>query len=77
MMKGKVEDSVRRDILGHEGDTETDRTYDEEAELSDKLVALTLLSPLTAHISAVMPIRLRPVERQQHGVGRGRSVRFR
>ncbi len=31
MLKGKVQDSVRIDILGHEGQNETMRTYDEEA----------------------------------------------
>lgn len=74
MLKGKVPDSVRCDILGHEGETETERSYDEEAELSDKLVAITFLSPLTAHIQTVAPIRLRPLERQKHGARRGRAA---
>lgn len=74
MMKGKVEDSVRCDILGHEGETETARTYDEEADLSDKIAALSLLSPFTEHIAAIRPIRLRPADRQKHGSRRGRRT---
>lgn len=65
-MKGRVPSEVRCDIFGHEGETETARTYDEEAELSLKLDALKLLTPLTAHIPATLPIRLRPPERRQH-----------
>lgn len=67
MMKGKVEDSLRGDIFGHEGSTETSRTYDEEAELNLKLEALKLLTPLTAHIAPALPIRLRPAQRLKHG----------
>jgi integrase len=65
-MKGRVPSEVRCDIFGHEGETETARTYDEEAELSLKLDALKLLTPLTAHIPATLPIRLRLPERRQH-----------
>ncbi|WNO53161.1 hypothetical protein [Stakelama saccharophila] len=72
VMKGKVEDSVRCDILGHEGETETARTYDEEAELSVKLDALKPLSLFTKHIEPVRPVRLRPADRQKHGARRGR-----
>jgi hypothetical protein len=72
MMKGKVEDSVRIDILGHEGSNETTRTYDEEAPLRDKLEALAFLSPLTEHIVAY-PLRLRPTDRQKFGSRRGRA----
>ncbi|MEJ8629477.1 hypothetical protein P0F65_05875 [Sphingomonas sp. I4] len=36
MLKGRVEDSVRCDIFGHEGETETARTYDEEARSVDQ-----------------------------------------
>ena len=67
MMKGHVEDSVRCDIFGHEGETETARTYDEEAELTVKLAALRWLTPLTAHIQA-QPVRIRPADRLRHGV---------
>ncbi|WP_294294231.1 hypothetical protein [uncultured Sphingomonas sp.] len=72
IMKGKVPDSVRFDILGHEGANETTRTYDEEAPLEDKLDALMLLSPLTSHIT-VVPLRLRPEDRQKFGRRSGRS----
>lgn len=72
MMKGKIQDSVRIDILGHEGETETTRTYDEEAALEDKLRALEILTPLTTHITA-RPLRLRPPERQKFGARRGRA----
>jgi integrase len=71
MMKGKVADSVRIDILGHEGDKETLRTYDDEAALELKLEALKLLSPLTEHIPAT-PLRIRPAERLVFGAPRGR-----
>jgi hypothetical protein len=71
LLKGRVEDSVRIDILGHEGDNETTRTYDEEADLVSKLEALSLLSPLTEHLPAV-PLRLRPLRRQKFGGRRGR-----
>ncbi|WP_375271462.1 hypothetical protein [Sphingomonas sp.] len=67
MMKGKVEDSVRGDIFGHEGDTETARTYDEEAELHIKLEALKLLTPITQQIQPSLPIRIRPLDRLRHG----------
>lgn len=75
-MKGRVPSEVRCDIFGHEGETETARTYDEEAELSLKLDALKLLTPLTAHIPATLPIRLRPPERRQHRT-RAAKVRLR
>ncbi len=71
LLKGKVEDSVRFDILGHEGGNTTTSVYDEEAALEDKLVALKLLSPLTASIK-VLPLRLRPQERMKFGSRRGR-----
>lgn len=74
LMKGHVEDSVRIDILGHEGDNETTRTYDEEADMASKLEALSLLSILTQHLRAY-PIRLRPVARQKFGSSRGRPAR--
>ena len=66
ILKGKVADSVRCDIVGHEGNTETEQTYDEEAELMDKLAALQHLSFLTAHIEP-KKLRLRPLDRQRHG----------
>ena len=75
MLKGRVPDSVRCDIFGHERETETERTYDEEAELEVKLDALRLLTPLTAHIPASLPIRIRPAERLRHGV-RGPKSQF-
>jgi hypothetical protein len=71
LLKGKTEDSVRFDILGHEGGNTTTSVYDEEAELEDKLVALKLLSPLTASLKA-LPLRLRPQERMKFGSRRGR-----
>lgn len=74
MMKGKVPDSVRFDILGHEGMNETTRSYDEEAPLEDKLDALRLLTPLTSHIKTV-PLRLRPEDRQRFGGRPERSTR--
>ena len=72
LMKGKVPDSIRIDIIGHEGENETMRTYDEEASLADKLNALQTLTPLTEHIP-YMPLNLRPAERQRHGARRGRQ----
>lgn len=51
MLKGRVASEVRCDLFGHEGETETARTYDEEVELSIKLDALQLLTPITAHIA--------------------------
>lgn len=74
MLKGHVEDSVRCDIFGHEGETETAQTYDEEAELTLKLDALRLLTPLTEHIQPSLPVRIRPPERLRHGA-RGRRLR--
>lgn len=68
ILKGKVQDSVRCDIFGHEGETETSRTYDEEADLAIKLDALGYLTPLTEHIKPSLPIRIRPVGRLRHGV---------
>ena len=74
IMKGKVPDSVRFDILGHEGTNETTRSYDEEAPLDDKLEALRLLTPLTALIGTTPP-RLRPDDRQKFGRRSGRPTR--
>ena len=74
IMKGKVPDSVRFDILGHEGTNETTRSYDEEAPLDDKLEALRLLTPLTSLI-AKTPLRLRPDDRQKFGRRSGRPTR--
>jgi integrase len=68
MLKGKVQDSVRCDIFGHEGETETSRTYDEEADLAIKLDALRHLTPLTQHIKPSLPIRIRTMARLRHGV---------
>jgi len=65
MLKGKAEDSIRCDIFGHAGETETSRNYDEEANLAIKLDALRHLTPLTERI---MPIRIRPMARLRHGV---------
>ena len=70
LMIGKVADSVRSDILGHEGENTTQRVYDEEAPLEEKLRALELISPLTAHLTK-KPLRLRPPERQKFGAKRG------
>jgi len=67
MMKGRVTSEVRCDLFGHEGETETVRTYDEEAELSIKLEALQLLTPITAYIQPSHPINIRPVHRLRHG----------
>lgn len=72
LLKGRVPDSLRCDIFGHEGETETASTYDEEAELELKLEALRLLTPLTAQIEASLPIRIRPPERLRHGTPRSR-----
>lgn len=71
MMKGKVPDSVRIDILGHEGESETTRTYDEEASLKDKFDALKFLTPFTVDIEP-KPLHLRPADRQKFGARRGR-----
>lgn len=68
MMKGKVPDSVRSDILGHEGDNTTQETYDDEAELGVKLSAMLLVSGLTSQLQP-SPLRLRPPERQCFGAG--------
>lgn len=72
MLKGRVPDSVRCDLFGHEGETETERTYDEEADLSVKLDALRLLSPVTEHILPAFPVTIRSPERLRHGTPRGR-----
>jgi integrase len=74
LLKGRVPDSVRIDILGHEGDNETTRTYDEEADMASKLEALSLLSPLTEHLEPI-PLRVRPARRQTFGSRRGRPVK--
>ncbi|WP_157105715.1 hypothetical protein [Sphingomonas sp. TDK1] len=74
IMKGKVPDSVRFDILGHEGGNETTRTYDEEATLEDKLDALQWLTPLTSHIQPRV-LQLRSKDRQNFGGTRGRRPR--
>lgn len=68
MLKGVVPDSVRCDIFGHEGETETARTYDDEADLSIKLEALRFLTPLTEHLQPSLPIRIRPANRLKFGV---------
>jgi hypothetical protein len=70
MMKGKVADSVRFDILGHEGENTTTRVYDEEASLEEKLAGLRHVSPLTSHLP-VHPLRLRPADRLKFGAKRG------
>jgi hypothetical protein len=75
MLKGRVTDSVRCDLFGHEGETETERTYDEEADLLVKLDALKLLSPVTKHIEPVLPIRIRSADRLRHGAPRGKRAR--
>ena len=67
MLKGRVSDSLRCDIFGHEGETETASTYDDEADLDLKLGALMLLTPLTAQIEPHLPIRIRPLDRLRHG----------
>lgn len=77
MSKGEVPDSVRCDILSHEGEIETELSYDEEAQLSDKLAAIKFLSPLTFHIQTIAPINLRPSDRQRHGACRGRPAKAR
>ncbi|WP_265587218.1 site-specific integrase [Sphingomicrobium arenosum] len=74
LMKGKVQDSVRLDILGHEGDDTTQRVYDEEAALEEKLKALHLVTPLTEHL-CTKPLCLRPRERQRFGARRGRPTK--
>ncbi len=74
LMQGRVEDSVRIDILGHEGENTTKRIYDEEASLDEKIKALHLVSELTAQIPA-HPLRLRPAERQRFGAQRGAAKR--
>lgn len=70
MLKGRGPDSLRCDIFGHEGETETARTYDEEAELDLKLNALRLLTPLTKHIEPSFAIQIRTADRLRHGVRR-------
>lgn len=71
LLKGRVEDAVRFDLLGHEGTNTTMKVYDEEAELPIKLAALDFLSQLTRHIEP-RPLRLRPAEWQRFGKPRGR-----
>lgn len=75
MLKGRVASEVRSDLFGHEGETETARTYDEEVELSIKLNALQLLTPLTEHIAPSLPINIRPLNRLRHG-NRGPASRL-
>jgi integrase len=75
MLKGRVASEVRCDLFGHEGETETARTYDEEVELSIKLDALQLLTPLTEHIAPSLPINIRPLNRLRHG-NRGPASRL-
>jgi hypothetical protein len=70
LMKGKVKDSVRFDILGWEGENTMTSVYDEEADLVTKLGALKHLSVLTKHIQP-HALRLRPLERQKFGAKRG------
>ncbi len=70
LMQGKVPDSVRIDILGHEGENTTKRIYDEEAALEEKLRALQLVSVLTEQIQP-FPLNLRPADRQKFGARRG------
>ena len=71
LMKGKVPDSVRQDILGHEGDSTITKFYDEDASLEEKLKALELMTPLTEHLQR-FPLNLRPRDRQKYGAKRGR-----
>lgn len=75
LLKGHVQDSVRCDLFGHEGETETSRTYDEEADLGIKLEALRHITLLTAHIRPSLPIRIRPADRLRHGVRASSQVR--
>lgn len=63
-MKGHVPDSVRFDILGHEGVNETMRTYDQEARLAVKLTALDHVTCFTQHLQP-FPLCLRPIEQQK------------
>jgi len=74
LMKGKVQDSARFDILGHEGGNETTKSYDNEAPLDEKLKALQWLAPLTSHIPK-NTLKLRPEDRQKFGSVRGRKPR--
>lgn len=71
MKDAGVLDSVRFDIIGHEGENTTQRIYDNEAALEAKLNALQHVTPLTQHLKA-QPLRLRPPERQKFGAKRGR-----
>lgn len=71
MKDAGVPDSVRFDIIGHEGENTTQRIYDNEAALEAKLNALQHVTPLTQHLKA-HPLRLRPPERQKFGAKRGR-----
>ena len=73
-MQGKVQDSVRIDILGHEGSDTMTSVYDDEAELQLKLDALVLLSPLTAALEP-KGLELRPADRRTFGTPRGRLPR--
>ena len=67
-LKGRVEDSLVEEILGHEASSQTTRLYAEETELELKLDALKLLTPMTAHLEKKL-LQLRPVDRQRFGAG--------
>jgi len=67
-LKGRVEDSLVEDILGHEGSSQTTRLYAGETELELKLDALKLLTPMIAHLEKKL-LQLRPVDRQRFGAG--------
>lgn len=71
LMLGKVPDSVRFAILGHEGNNTTTITYDKEVSLDLKLEGLKCLSSLTQHI-VKFDIKMRPSDRQKFGSKLGR-----
>jgi hypothetical protein len=73
LMLGKAAPELRQDILGHSGNSETRKTYDEPASLDLKRTALTSLTPITEHIKA-HPLNLRPKEWARYGQPRGRPV---
>lgn len=70
-LKGQVSDSIRFELLGHEGTNTTTIVYDEEAPMHVKRDALASLSDLTRHLPR-FDLRMRPAEFLRHGKPRGR-----
>lgn len=74
LMKGKVQDSVVADLLGHEAVGTTNRIYSHEASLSLKLDAMELTTKLTTQLRK-HDLDIRPAELRRFGATSQRAKR--